>query len=139
MSALIAQLKFIMALKLFAILWHVLFFFYHSYVYIFDFEIVKKAFITGTMQNYARKHTIPIDIVAFGNLVLQKEVSNQIQKDGTKPDDGAYLYGMFTDGCAWDQVINIYIHTHTHTYIHMYLYYHINIQVLRIFTVCANM
>jgi len=58
-----------------------------------------QAFLTGTLQNYARKYTVAIDTVDFDFHVLQKEGATDII---TKPDDGVYIYGCFLEGARWD-------------------------------------
>jgi dynein heavy chain len=57
-----------------------------------------QAFLTGTLQNYARKYEVAIDSVAFDNIMLQKE-GPDIQM---KPEDGVYIYGLFLEGAGWD-------------------------------------
>ncbi|CAM9110379.1 unnamed protein product, partial [Ectocarpus fasciculatus] len=59
-----------------------------------------QAFITGTLQNYARKYSRPIDKVEFDFRVLtpsEVEISSSL-----KPKDGAYIKGLFMEGARWD-------------------------------------
>jgi len=58
-----------------------------------------QAFITGTLQNFARKYQIPIDQAGFDFAVLTPEEVEAA--DTTKPEDGAYLRGLFLEGAGW--------------------------------------
>eukprot|EP00949_MAST-11_sp_MAST-11-sp1_P001615 g1615.t1 len=57
-----------------------------------------QAFLTGTLQNFARRHTVEIDNVDFDFEIMVKQ-ANVYRKP---PADGAYVYGLFIDGARWD-------------------------------------
>lgn len=57
------------------------------------------AFLTGTRQNFARKYVIAIDELAFDFKVLSPEEEEEAKK--AKPDDGAYVNGLFLEGANW--------------------------------------
>jgi dynein heavy chain len=56
-----------------------------------------QSFLTGVTQNYARKHAIPIDQLGF-----QFEFSSKSEEQLSKPNDGAYIKGLFIEGARWD-------------------------------------
>lgn len=55
------------------------------------------AFLTGVLQNFARKYRIPIDTVCFEFITLKKEWDFS-----KKPEDGVYVGGMSIEGARWD-------------------------------------
>ena len=58
-----------------------------------------QAFLTGTLQNYARKHVIAIDKLSFEFKYLDMEVSDVREK----PEDGCYIHGLYLQGAKWDK------------------------------------
>ena len=57
-----------------------------------------QAFLTGTLQNYARKIQQAIDTIKFGFTVL----SIRIEEITEKPERGAIIYGLYMEGARWD-------------------------------------
>jgi dynein heavy chain len=58
-----------------------------------------QAFLTGTLQNYARKNKFPIDVVAYNYRVLDTITHEDITE---APAHGCYIYGLFLEGCKYD-------------------------------------
>ncbi|CAF4763844.1 unnamed protein product [Pieris macdunnoughi] len=54
-----------------------------------------QAFLTGALQNYARKHVIAIDTVAYAFEPLPGPPAK-------KPDDGCCVRGLFLEGARWN-------------------------------------
>lgn len=63
-----------------------------------------QAFLTGTVQNYARKNAFAIDTVSFDFQVMD-------QLDATTcsagPEDGCYIKGLFLEGARWDSEVHV--------------------------------
>ena len=59
-----------------------------------------QSFLTGVLQNYARKHKVAIDTLGWDFKVL-------LEKPSMKAEDGCYIDGLFIDGGAWDRAANV--------------------------------
>ncbi|XP_064422227.1 dynein axonemal heavy chain 1 [Latimeria chalumnae] len=57
-----------------------------------------QAFLTGTLQNFARKTVISIDTINFDFKVMEESVSDLTER----PDVGCYIHGLFLEGACWD-------------------------------------
>ncbi|ESO88893.1 hypothetical protein LOTGIDRAFT_125424 [Lottia gigantea] len=55
-----------------------------------------QSFLTGVLQNYARRFKIPIDHLGF-----EFEVTNHESTVSAKPTNGAYIKGLFMEGARW--------------------------------------
>jgi len=64
----------------------------------FSAYFFQQAFLTGVMQNFARKEKIAIDKCTWNYEVLKFADSDPTEK----PSYGAYSYGFFMDGARWD-------------------------------------
>ncbi|XP_030856161.1 dynein heavy chain 3, axonemal-like [Strongylocentrotus purpuratus] len=60
------------------------------------------SFLTGTMQNFARRYKIPID-----QLLLDFEVMKNESNMDSKPGDGVYVTGLFIEGARWDRPTHV--------------------------------
>jgi hypothetical protein len=60
----------------------------------------QQAFLTGSMQNFARKHKYPIDTIDF-DFIMTDTPWEELR---SKPEDGVYIRGLFLEGARWDPV-----------------------------------
>ncbi|GCB77697.1 hypothetical protein scyTo_0018503, partial [Scyliorhinus torazame] len=59
-----------------------------------------QAFLTGTLQNFARQSVISIDTISFDFKVIETAPS-----DLDRPKVGCYIYGLFLEGARWDPAL----------------------------------
>merc|ERR1712130_115381 len=59
-----------------------------------------QSFLTAVNQNYARKYQIPIDLIGFQFRICETENGKDVEE---KPEDGAFIYGLFFEGARWDR------------------------------------
>ncbi|KYK63964.1 putative dynein heavy chain 2 [Toxoplasma gondii TgCatPRC2] len=59
-----------------------------------------QAFLTGVLQNYARKHRIAVD-----GLVFDYKLMDDLDPAAVKehPHEGCYVHGIFLEGSRWDR------------------------------------
>jgi len=62
-----------------------------------------QAFLTGILQNYARKKVIPIDNLAFEfQFFMEPGDPKDHRKKLSNNSDGNYIYGLYLEGARWD-------------------------------------
>uniref|UniRef100_A0A8D2DP18 Dynein axonemal heavy chain 1 n=1 Tax=Sciurus vulgaris TaxID=55149 RepID=A0A8D2DP18_SCIVU len=59
-----------------------------------------QAFLTGTLQNFARKFVISIDTISFDFKVMA-QLPSELRE---RPEVGCFIYGLFLEGARWDPV-----------------------------------
>uniref|UniRef100_A0AAR2J4M4 Dynein, axonemal, heavy chain 1 n=1 Tax=Pygocentrus nattereri TaxID=42514 RepID=A0AAR2J4M4_PYGNA len=57
-----------------------------------------QAFLTGTLQNFARRSVLSIDTITFGFKVM-KEPAAELKE---RPESGCFIHGLFLEGARWD-------------------------------------
>lgn len=57
-----------------------------------------QAFLTGTLQNFARKYIVSIDLLSFDFKVIDAKWEDI----HSKPTDGCYIRGLYLEGARWD-------------------------------------
>ncbi|CUT98907.1 dynein heavy chain [Echinococcus multilocularis] len=109
-----------------------------------------QSFLTGVLQNFARKYTIPIDMVGFDFEVKRVYITSVLEPPATsghaeaaesneeaareqaqpntafgepqrrntfhgltKPDNGAFITGLFMDGARWDSEAGVVVESKT--------------------------
>ncbi|RXN34314.1 dynein heavy chain axonemal [Labeo rohita] len=59
-----------------------------------------QAFLTGTLQNFARSSSVSIDTIAFDFKVMKEAVAELNER----PDIGCFIHGLYLEGARWDAV-----------------------------------
>eukprot|EP00607_Mallomonas_marina_P008255 CAMPEP_0182417146 /NCGR_PEP_ID=MMETSP1167-20130531/1548_1 /TAXON_ID=2988 /ORGANISM="Mallomonas Sp, Strain CCMP3275" /LENGTH=489 /DNA_ID=CAMNT_0024590475 /DNA_START=849 /DNA_END=2315 /DNA_ORIENTATION=- len=60
-----------------------------------------QAFLTGSLQNFARKHHFPIDTLTFDYNITETDWRDIVEK----PADGVLIRGLYLEGARWDSTI----------------------------------
>ncbi|KAM9542404.1 LOW QUALITY PROTEIN: dynein axonemal heavy chain 1-like [Guaruba guarouba] len=58
-------------------------------------------FLTGTLQNFARKSVISVDTTSFSFKVMKESVGEL----PSPPSEGCYIHGLSLEGACWDPVV----------------------------------
>jgi len=59
-----------------------------------------QAFLTGNLQNYARKYQLPIDTIS-NNFVMRDDLALDGSDVTENPKDGCYIWGLWLEGAGW--------------------------------------
>ncbi|KAH9088158.1 hypothetical protein LEN26_019633 [Aphanomyces euteiches] len=60
-----------------------------------------QGFMTGIIQNHARRQKLPIDTLSFKFIMLDQELAEITER----PAEGCYVYGLFLEGARWNKEI----------------------------------
>jgi len=64
-----------------------------------------QGFLTGALQNFARKHHVPINTLEFGYAVMEGDGDDDRANDHESitehPEDGVIIYGVHVQGTRW--------------------------------------
>lgn len=64
-----------------------------------------QAFLTGTLQNFARCRVVSIDTVSFGFKVMvqsREQLEREAAASPLGPADGCYIDGLYLEGSRWE-------------------------------------
>ncbi|CAG7836895.1 unnamed protein product [Allacma fusca] len=67
-----------------------------------------QSFLTGVLQNFARRYKIPIDHLGFEYEVTALENSSNVADDvDTNEEDNVMVDGLFLEGARWDREVKL--------------------------------
>jgi dynein heavy chain, axonemal len=74
----------------------------HGEPVVFDLHVFffPQGFMTGTLQNFARKYQVAIDSLAFTFSVLDVDSADELS---VSPSDGIYVDGLWVQGARWSR------------------------------------
>lgn len=77
----------------------------HGEPVVFDLSVFffPQGFMTGTLQNFARKYQTAIDSLAFTFAVMDVESAGEITQS---PSDGIYVDGLWLEGARWSRSLS---------------------------------
>jgi len=78
-------------------------------VFWFSGFFFQPSFLTGALQNFARKYTLPIDTCEL-EYEFQPEGKND--KEWEQPEEGVYIYGLQMEGARFDRVPMLMAESH---------------------------
>ncbi|XP_078000357.1 dynein axonemal heavy chain 1-like isoform X2 [Glandiceps talaboti] len=61
-----------------------------------------QAFLTGTLQNYARKEVISIDTISFDFQIMKQVIKDHSTELKDRPENGCFIRGLFVEGARFD-------------------------------------
>jgi dynein heavy chain len=71
-------------------------------VFALPYVYFPQGFMTGALQNHARKYQLPIDELQFTYEIRREEGPEDVL-DENMPDDGVLCNGLYLDGARWDR------------------------------------
>lgn len=63
--------------------------------------VFPQGFLTGVLQNYARKHRVPVDALNFCFRISRAAAPVDVKRVGVVAEDGVLISGLFLEGARW--------------------------------------
>jgi dynein heavy chain len=85
------------------------------------------AFLTAGLQNFARKHTLPIDSLEYEFKIWDVEMSDYERLDESdRPEDGVLVWGLFLEGARLDRTTKLLTESESKVLYDQYPVMHLN-------------